>query len=78
MSMENIAVVRRLYEEVWNGRRFEVVNEIISPSHALQSTNTEGSAIGPEAYKGTLNRFLTALAKPTMPAKGEGGRGSSL
>jgi steroid delta-isomerase-like uncharacterized protein len=58
MSMENIAVVRRLYEEVWNGRRFDLVNEIISPSHALNGSITEGSAIGPEAYNSTVRRFL--------------------
>lgn len=61
MSAENKAIVRRLYGEVWNGRQLEVVNEIISPSHALHGTIAEGSAIGPEAYKGTVTRFLTGF-----------------
>jgi len=61
MSAENKAIVRRLYGEVWNGRRLEVVNEIISPSHALHDTNNPGSSIGPEAYKRTVTRFLTGF-----------------
>jgi steroid delta-isomerase-like uncharacterized protein len=61
MSAENKAIVRRLYGEVWNARRTEVVNEILSLSHALHGTITEGSAIGPEAYKATVTRFLTGF-----------------
>src|SRR5467141_1597213 len=58
MSAENKAIVRRLYEEVWNERKLEVVNELISPSHALQGPNIFGSSIGPEAYKRQVSRFL--------------------
>jgi steroid delta-isomerase-like uncharacterized protein len=58
MSLENKALVRRLYEEVWNKRKLELVNEIISPSHALQAPNVAGSAVGPEAYKRQILRFL--------------------
>ena len=39
MSTENRALVRRLYEEVWNKRRFELLDELISSSHALQAPN---------------------------------------
>ena len=58
MSAENKAIVRRLYEEVWNERKLEVVNELISSSHALQGPNIFGSSIGPEAYKRQVSRFL--------------------
>src|SRR6267143_4830657 len=58
MSADSKAIVRRLYEEVWNKRKLEVVNELISPSHALQGPNIFGSAIGPEAYKRQVSRFL--------------------
>jgi steroid delta-isomerase-like uncharacterized protein len=58
MSAENKAIVRRLYEEVWNKRKLELVSEIISPSHALQAPNVAGTAIGPEAYKRQVLRFL--------------------
>ena len=58
MSAGNKALIRRLYEEVWNQRKFEVINEIISPSHALQAPNVAGSAVGPDAYKRQVLRFL--------------------
>ncbi len=61
MSAENKAIVRRLYGEVWNGRRLEVVNEIISPSHALHDNTAPGSSIGPEVYKRRVTRFLTGF-----------------
>jgi steroid delta-isomerase-like uncharacterized protein len=58
MSADNKAIVRRLYEEVWNKRKLEVIIEIISPSHALQGPNFFGSSIGPEAYKRQVLLFL--------------------
>jgi steroid delta-isomerase-like uncharacterized protein len=57
MSVENLAIVRRLYDEAWNGRRLEVVDEIISPSHALQDSNRTDCSIGPEAYKSVVARW---------------------
>jgi steroid delta-isomerase-like uncharacterized protein len=58
MSAENKAIIRRLYEEIWNKRKVELVGEIISPSHALQAPNVSGSAVGPEAYKRQLMLFF--------------------
>jgi steroid delta-isomerase-like uncharacterized protein len=61
MSTEAKAVVRRLYEEVWNKRRLELVNELISPSHALHDPHLAGSAVGPNAYKRVCTEFLAAF-----------------
>jgi len=58
---ENKAIIRQLYEEVWNKRRLELVDEIISPSHALHDPNLTGSAVGPEAYKRQISRFITGI-----------------
>ncbi len=66
MSMENRAIVRRLYEEVWNRRRLELVDELISPSHALQSPDASGSGIGPEAYKRQVLKFLKGFPDMSM------------
>ncbi len=60
-DIENKAIIKQLYEEVWNKRRLELVDEIISPSHALHDPNAAGSAVGPEAYKRLVTRFITAF-----------------
>jgi steroid delta-isomerase-like uncharacterized protein len=61
MSTETKALVRRLYEEVWNKRRLEIVHEIISPSHALNDPQLTGSAVGPDAYKRQVTQFIAAF-----------------
>jgi steroid delta-isomerase-like uncharacterized protein len=59
MPMENRAIVRRIYEEVWNKRRIELLDELLSPTHALQAPNVSGSEVGPQAYR----RQVFALLK---------------
>lgn len=61
MPLDNKAIVRRLYEEVWNKRRLEVVDELISPSHALNDPIAFDSHIGPELYKRRVRDFSTSL-----------------
>jgi len=51
MSTENKAIVRRLYDEVWNKRKLDIVAQIISPSHALLDPFASGSQVGPESYR---------------------------
>jgi steroid delta-isomerase-like uncharacterized protein len=61
MPVESKAIIRRLYEEVWNKRNLAVVDEILSPSHALSEPNAPDSQVGPQAYKATMSRFLTGM-----------------
>jgi steroid delta-isomerase-like uncharacterized protein len=61
MSWENKIIVRRLYEEVWNKRKLEVVSELISPSHALHDPLVSGSQIGPELYKRRVVELTTTF-----------------
>ena len=61
MATENKSIVRRLYEEVWNKRKLDLVDELISPSHALHDANTPGSQIGPVAYKQQVVRLTKAF-----------------
>ena len=61
MVTENKSIVRRLYEEVWNKRKLDVVNELISPSHTLHDASVSGPQIGPDAYKKKVIRFTKAF-----------------
>src|SRR5260370_29564975 len=61
MSTENKSIVRRLYEEAWNERKLDVVDELISPSHALHDPTVSGSHLGPDAYKQQVVRFTKAF-----------------
>jgi steroid delta-isomerase-like uncharacterized protein len=62
MLADNKAIVRRLYEELWNKRKLELVNELLSPSHALHAPNISGPSIGPEAYKRNVLHFLAGYS----------------
>jgi len=64
--MENTAIVRRLYEEVWNNRRLELLDELLSPSHALQAPNVSGSEVGPQLYKRQVLAFFKAFSDLRM------------
>jgi len=61
MSMENKTIVRRLYEEVWNERKLEVVDELLSASHALNDSVVSGSQVGPELYKRRVVEMTTGF-----------------
>jgi steroid delta-isomerase-like uncharacterized protein len=61
MATENKSIVRRLHEEVWNERKLDVVDELISPSHALHDANVAGSQIGPDAYKQRVVQLTKAF-----------------
>jgi steroid delta-isomerase-like uncharacterized protein len=54
-------VFRRLYQEVWNDRKFEMIEQVISKSHALSDSTVTGSAVGPLAYRRQVDRFLSAF-----------------
>jgi steroid delta-isomerase-like uncharacterized protein len=61
MAMENKAIARRLYEEAWNQRKLELIDKLLSPSHALHEPNAADSQVGPQAYKATVTRFLAGF-----------------
>ena len=61
MSTQNKTIIRRLYEEVWNERKLEVVDELLSESHALNDPIVSGSQHGPELYKRRVMELTTAF-----------------
>jgi len=61
MSASNKDVIRRLYQQVWNERKLEVLDQLISKTHALSDTMTVGASVGPEVYKRNVKRFVTAF-----------------
>jgi steroid delta-isomerase-like uncharacterized protein len=61
VALPNKTVVRRLYQEVWNERKLEVADELISPSHALEDPNAADATTGPEAYKEQVMRLVLAF-----------------
>jgi steroid delta-isomerase-like uncharacterized protein len=61
MIPDNKSIVRRLYEEAWNKRKFEILGQLISPSHALHGPLYTGPSIGPEVYRGQVAIFVTGF-----------------
>jgi steroid delta-isomerase-like uncharacterized protein len=61
MPTDNKAIVRRLYDEVWNKRRLEVVDQLISPSHALNDPLASDSQVGPKLYKQRVVEFTNGF-----------------
>ena len=61
MYTENKNIVRRLYDEVWNKRKLDVVTELISPSHALNEPFVSGSQVGPEMYRRRIQEFTSSF-----------------
>ena len=61
MPTDNKAIVRCFYEEVWNKRKLEVVDELVSPSHALNDPLASDSQVGPKLYKHRVVELTTSF-----------------
>jgi steroid delta-isomerase-like uncharacterized protein len=61
MSVSPKDVIRRLYKEFWNERKLEVVDQLLSQSHALTSPHISGPTVGPAAYKKQLAMFVAGF-----------------
>jgi steroid delta-isomerase-like uncharacterized protein len=61
MAVNNKEIIRRLYKEVWNERKLQAIDELISKSHALNDPITVGSSVGPAAYRVQVQRFVSGF-----------------
>jgi steroid delta-isomerase-like uncharacterized protein len=61
VAMENKTIVHDLYEEVWNKRKLEVVDQLISSSHALSDPLASDSQVGPTLYKQRVVEFTKSF-----------------
>lgn len=61
MPMENRDIIQRLYEEVWNNRKREVLHELVSPRYTLVGPQFSVLAKGPEAYWRSVSLFLAVF-----------------
>jgi steroid delta-isomerase-like uncharacterized protein len=58
MANPNIALARRWFDEVWNQRRTETIDELLAPDSV---GHTEaGDVVGPAAFKETIHAPLLA------------------
>ncbi len=61
MSLSPKETIRRLYKEVWNERKFDLIDQLVSQSHALVAPNVSGAAVGPAAYKKQIAAFVAGF-----------------
>jgi steroid delta-isomerase-like uncharacterized protein len=61
MSVSPKEVIRRLYMEGWNERKLEVIDQLVSQSHALSSPDVSGPTTGPATYKNEIATFLAGF-----------------
>lgn len=51
MSQENKALIRRVFEEIWNKSDLSVVDEIYAPDYVAHIANAPAPVDGPERFK---------------------------
>ena len=61
MSAENKLMVRRLYEEVWNKRHFDTLDEIMGAGHVMHNPSAPQLGTGREAFRDVMKLYTGAL-----------------
>ncbi len=61
MSESNKAVVRRLFEEVWNKGNLQVADELFSPTYSHHDPSTPDVGRGPEGEKKRATLYRNAF-----------------
>jgi predicted ester cyclase len=64
LENENTAIVRRWFQEVWNQRRLETIDELLAPDAVAHDLGGSGaSTIGPREFKIAAEQLLTAFGE---------------
>ena len=58
---ENKAIAHRFFEEVCNGRKLDVANELFSTNHTYSDPSIPGVGPGPEGQKQVVSTYQTAF-----------------
>lgn len=61
LAEDNKAVIRRLFEEIWNKGNFALIDEIVAPNFTNHDPATPDLGRGPEAYQQLATRYRTAF-----------------
>jgi len=61
MSEQNKAIVRRLFEELWNKGSLSVADELIAPAYEHHDASTPDVGRGPESEKKRVTLYRTAF-----------------
>lgn len=61
MSVQNKTVMRRIYEEVWNQGKFEVLDEVVSPDYVGHLPAPPGAPSGREGLRWLIQAYRVAF-----------------
>ena len=61
MSEQNKAIVRRLFEELWNKGNLSVADQLFSPNYAHHDPSTPDFGLGPESERKRATLYRTAF-----------------
>ena len=67
MSEQNKAIVRRLFEELWNKGNLSVADQLFSPNYAHHDPSTPDFGRGPESERKRATLYRTAFPDLQLP-----------
>jgi predicted ester cyclase len=63
-ELDNIALVRRWFDEVWNQRRLETIDELLAPdARCFDMTAPDSIIVGPESFRAAAAQMHAAFGE---------------
>jgi predicted ester cyclase len=64
LENENTALIRRWFEEVWNQRRLDTIEELLAPNAVAHDLGGSGaSTTGPDEFRVAAEQLMTAFGE---------------